>query len=329
MTRYRGCWGSLVNIPSVVCRFYEYHVAPWEFLLKVLLMRCLYWTLLSLWTTIFHTSFVHATFVLNGSDLFGEAVISELSAALESDGLSADLRFTGSLAGLQALSSGDAQAAIVALPDGANSLDSGLQRFPVGSQVAAFVVHTDNPVTEMDAADLVGIYAAGGAILNWSGFTDDPVWKDRKIAAFVADSDLVLTAELFSARVLNYADVKASVRRLPDDAEAIAAMVADDPGAIVLVDLLDVRAPARYLAIAGDSGAQAYSPTLDNIFFGDYALRLPFELVVSQDLPEATLSSLLNALYAPRMTQLLEANGFIPIPEPERNSLLSAYGSAD
>jgi ABC-type phosphate transport system substrate-binding protein len=262
---------------------------------------------------------------LVGTDLFSEEIIESIQRKLTADGHTIDLRFEGSLAAREALAIGTAEAVLVALPDPSERFDTSLMRYPVCSQVAALAVHETNPIFQMDLATLAGLYATGGTLLNWSQLSEDPFWKDRKISLYKAESGAALAAELFSAMALNHQDTKPTVRTVGANPEAIAAVVSDDPGAIVLVDLLTVGKPARYLAISPDSGSQGYSPTPDNIFFGDYPLRLPFELMVTPQFPPAILKSLLEVLYSEEVATAFTTGGFVPIPPAEREGFLSSF----
>ena len=272
----------------------------------------------------FGASGLAADLVIFGTDLFGEAIVERLEQQLEQDGHEVELRFEGSLSAREALEAGRADAVLLALPDPAERFPASMLRYPVCSQIAALVVHETNPIRQMELPTLAAIYAASGPVLNWGQLTEDPLWKDRKMALYKADSAAALAAELFSAMALKHEDPKASLRSASSIPDSVAALISDDPGAIVLVDGLSVGKPARYLAIADADARQGYSPTPDNIFFGDYPLRLPFELIVTPDLPTAVLRSLLAALYTDEMGAALQAIGFIPIPKAEQDSLIGS-----
>lgn len=267
---------------------------------------------------------IAADITIFGTDLFSEAIVERINESLMLEGHEVELQFEGSLAAREALDAGRAQAVLLALPDPSERFPASLSRYPVCSQIAALVVHESNPIRQLGIADIAGMFAMSGTLLNWGQLTDDPSWQDRKIALYKADSAAALAEELFSAMALNHEDTKASLRSTSADPVAIAAIVSDDPSAIVLVDSLSVGKPARYLAVAPEPGRQGYSPTPDNIFFGDYALRLPFELLVTPALPEPVLKSLLSALYSSAIDEALRSSGFIPIPNAERDSILGS-----
>lgn len=259
-----------------------------------------------------------------GTDLFNEDIITAIEDSLAVGESETNLQFKGTMAAVKALQAGSAQAAFLAVADSSLEWPSSYRRYPVGSQVVVFAVHSDNPVSQVTLDQLNGIFSSNGALLNWSTLTDDPFWLDKKISPYKADSDQLLSEELFSSRVLNYEDLKQTVRTLLPDPDTIAATLSDDQGSIVLLDGLNFVGPMRSLAVAASDSARAALPTLDNIFFGDYPLRLPFELIVTPDLPTETLKLILESLYSDSMTAILSANGFQPIPDPEKASILAS-----
>lgn len=259
-----------------------------------------------------------------GTDLFNEDIVSALKDRLAGGESETTLHFKGTMAAVEALESGSAQAAFLAVVDSELEWPSSYRRYPVGSQVVVFAVHSDNPVSQVTLDQLNGIFSANGALLSWSSLTDDPFWLDKKISPYKADSDQLLSEELFSARVLQYEDFKQTVRILLPDPDTIAATLSDDQGSIVLLDSLNFAGSMRSLAVAASDSDRAALPTLDNIFFGDYPLRLPFELIVTPDLPAETLKLLLECVYSDSMTAILSANGFQPIPDPEKASILAS-----
>lgn len=269
-------------------------------------------------------SLIAESVTIAGTDLFSEVIVSAIEERLAAGETDTTLQFKGTMAAVEALESGSAQAAFLAVVDSDVEWPSSYRRYPVGSQVVVFAVHSDNPVTQVTLDQLNGIFSSNGGLLNWSSLTDDPFWADKKISPYKADSDELLSEELFSSRVLQYEDFKQTVRPLLSDMDAIAATLSDDQGSIVLLDGLNFVGPMRSLAIAANDSTRAALPTLDNIFFGDYPLRLPFELVVTPDLPEETLKRLLEIVYSDSMTVILPASGFQPIPDPEKASILSS-----
>lgn len=259
-----------------------------------------------------------------GTDLFSEVIVSAIEDSIAAGESDTTLQFKGTMAAVEALESGSAQAAFLAVVNSDVEWPASYRRYPVGSQVVVLAVHSDNPVTQVTLDQLNGIFSSNGTLLNWSSLTDDPLWADKKISPYKADSDELLSEELFSSSVLQYEDFKQTVRTLLPDIDAIAATLSDDQGSIVLLDGLNFVEPMRSLAVAASDSTRAALPTIDNIFFGDYPLRLPFELVVSPDLPNETLKRLLESVYSDSMTAILSASGFQPIPDPEKASILAS-----
>ena len=263
-------------------------------------------------------------FTLSGSDLLGPEIQAALRASLEEAGLEADIVFEGTLRGRQKLEAATVEAGIFALADEGADLGD-FQVFPVGFQIAAFAVHVTNPVVELTYSQLAGIYQQAGLIANWAELTPAPEWRDRQISPWVARLENIVNLEVFNARVLKGTPLKPDVRSLNGDVEAMLSILIEDNAAILLLPHIRTGSVARFLAVKESDAGQAYTPSADNVYFGDYPLRLPFQLVVSAGLDRETTHALLKAVYSQRVTDALVAAYYLPVTESERRSILAQF----
>lgn len=261
---------------------------------------------------------------LSGSDLLGPAIEKALEAELSASGTDADFKFEGSLLGVQSLADGDSTAAILALADEADK-PGGLTLLPVGYQVAAFAVHEENPVAELTYSQLSSLYAESGSINSWGDLSDDTAWRERGVTLWAARSPLTMSLELFNAVVVDGSLLKQSVRYSTATGAELLTLAREDSSSIVLVPHVQAIPSVRFMAIKSEEGGNAYTPSADNIFFGDYPLRLPFYLAVAESASKAEVADVLNALFSDRVTQVMEAAGFVPLPESEQRSILSQF----
>ncbi|MEX0326470.1 MAG: PstS family phosphate ABC transporter substrate-binding protein [Puniceicoccaceae bacterium] len=264
-----------------------------------------------------------SSMTLTGSDLLGPAIQAALQEQLNAAGLDAELAFGGSLLAMQELQEGTADAAILAVP-GSDSSPGG-RTFPFGFQIVALAVHTTNPVTELTYGQLTSIFEQDGVLNNWSDLTAALEWRDRKISLWAVRSKSAITLEIFNAVVLQGSPLKDSVRYTVNDTEELQALIIENPSALVAVPAIPLTPSIRFLGVKGDESGQAYTPSEDNVLFGDYPLRLPFYLTVQDSLSEEDLGKLVRAIYSPEVTAALRSVNYMPVPETERQSLLAEF----
>ncbi|MGC9451232.1 MAG: PstS family phosphate ABC transporter substrate-binding protein [Oceanipulchritudo sp.] len=261
---------------------------------------------------------------ISGSDLLDAGIEDALRAELEAAGLEAALSFKGSLLGQKELEQGDADAAILAFPEDLPDSLPG-RRFPFAFQMVAFAVHASNPVPDLTYAMLASLYGQSGVLESWSNLTAQPEWRDRKISLWASRREDAINLEIFNAVVLQGSPLKRAVRYSTGDAAQLISIVVEDASALVLVPAIPANAAVRFLAVKAEEEGRGYTPTPDNVFFGDYPLRLPFYLVVSDRLDEATLAKLLRAIYSPAVTGALQNAYYMPMPDTERRSILAQF----
>jgi hypothetical protein len=262
--------------------------------------------------------------VISGSDLLGEGIRTALKAELAKSGLEAELALEGSLTGLKAFEEGTAVATILAIPEGEEFTSSG-NNYPFAFQVVAFAVHSSNPLVEVTYDQLRGVYSQGGPINDWSDLTDNSNWQDRNIASWVTRSTNLISLEIFSASVLKGSLLKESVRMAEPETENLYSIVEEEPSSLILVPYIPDTADVRFLAVKEVESGQAYTPSMDNVFFGDYPLRMPLELFVSDSLGEQESEQLLKAIYSDAVADALEAANFMPVSREERQATLSQF----
>ncbi|HKJ89698.1 MAG TPA: substrate-binding domain-containing protein, partial [Oceanipulchritudo sp.] len=211
---------------------------------------------------------------LAGSDLFGESVKDALKAELREGGIEAEIRFEGSLLGERELEEGQVEAALLALPDGTKG-ESPFQRYPVGFQLVVGAVHAANPVQVLTYTELAELFRSNGTINDWKGLTEDPDWSEQKLSLVAMRSEDSVALEIFNALVLKGQPLKRSVRILEDAEGGVARLLSEEAGALILTPWRPGVAGIKAIAVREGRENRGYTPTPDNVFFGDYPLRLP------------------------------------------------------
>ena len=261
---------------------------------------------------------------LSGSDLFGEGVKEALEVELRERGIEGEIRFEGSLLGEDELAQGQVEASLLALPDG---LEEGrpFQNYPVGFQLVVCGVHGANPVQELTYEELGELFRRNGTINDWKALTDDPEWSEQKLALMAMRSEDSVALEIFNAMVLKGQPLKGSVRILDNQAGAVERLLAEEAGALVLTPWRPGKSTIKPIAVRENADDRGYTPTSDNVFFGDYPLRLPFFLSVSPDLDLGVTETLLRALYSEAVSAALSEGGCMPLPEAEQRAQLARF----
>lgn len=260
-------------------------------------------------------------FVLKGSDLLGEALREAMQAEAGARGWALELDFEGSLDAVAGLEEGTVAAALVAWPEEEDGPD-GFTRYPVAFQIAALAVAASNPVESLSYRELEAMFRAGATLRSWGGLADGIDWEDASISLLALRREGSMALELFSAAVLGGEAYAEEMHLLTVSDEVMANRISEQVDAIVLVPWTAAQPGTKLLAVAQAEGEQGYNPSGENVFFGDYPLRLPFELVTSPGLNQERAAALLEVLYSERVTQQLQAAGFVPIPAQERQSIL-------
>ena len=75
--------------------------------------------------------------------------------------------------------------------------------------------------------------------------------------------------------------------------------------------------------ISTDPQSPAFGPTNDNVYYGDYPIRLPFQIVYKEE-RETELSEILSMLLSDKVTDVLRANHLFVLPDAIRESFVSS-----
>lgn len=193
------------------------------------------------------------------------------SFMLKYPGVTVTAEFTGSSAGIEAVTSGSVDIGNSSRALKEEEKSAGIVENIVAIDGIAVVVDTANTVTDLSREQLIGIYT--GAVKNWSelGGTDSPI----VVVGREAGSG---TRSAFE-ELLEIEDGCAYASEL-DSTGAVIARVASTPGAIgyVSLDALDNSVTAVSL-----EGVEA---TAENIKAGSYFLSRPFVMATKGEISE-------------------------------------------
>lgn len=262
-----------------------------------------------------------------GSDLLDGILKERLAAyAAEHDQWSLSIDLFGSMPALEMMRAGEANLAIVAIPDDAPKPSaSDFEAVVFAFKIAVIIVKNVHPMVEIDFSQLKGIYGTTGetSYTRWGemGLTTSG-WNNRPIQALALTTEDSVVFELFKYKALDRSPLKSNVA-LVTTAEELYAIMGIDSAAVAVADRVPQSSQYRALSVAsGKSGEIAFGPTAENVFYGDYALRLPLYLVFHKDKKDE-IKDLLAFLLSKDISNVLVSDGVMPLPENvRRRSLL-------
>ena len=259
------------------------------------------------------------------SDLLPESFNESIIGFSISNDLGIQTTRMGSLPMIEEFLQGQFDLCILAMPDDIEmpKLDeTSYNRLPLAYKSAVVAVHKDNPIRELRLDQLSSIFGSldGQSIKNWRdlGVTGYTVGT---ISPFVAIEDNGIARELFRHKVLSLSyDYISSVRTLKRDA-AITLMSSNENAIGIFPKDPEVEA-LKVLYVAKDQDSIAYGPNAENIFFGDYPIKLPFYVLYKYK-DSSRLLSIISFLMSDEIEMLLSDNAFFPVPKVIRGKYSS------
>ena len=181
-----------------------------------------------------------------------------------------------------------------------------LKGFPVARDGGGLMVHRDNAITTLSAAQVSDIFS--GRIRNWSkvGGANAPI---RVINREEGRGLVELFTHYFK---IKYGDIRA--QEVVGEHSLASAAVAAHPNAIMLVSVIlaeseaKAGAPIKLVALDGVAATRA------NILSGDYPLARPLSLV-TRELPSGISKTFIEYALSPQVVDIVENMGFVPYRE--------------
>jgi len=260
------------------------------------------------------------------SDLVAPALEAGLTSFADEQGIDLRVRFPGSFAAVEALRTGEADVGIIAVPDGRGyPLDESRYVYvELAFEVAYVVINERNPLTQATIPQLAGIYGQGTdlSLDRWDDLQSGSFLGARQIRALALSPDDDLTLDLFKFTAMPGHSLKPSVETLETDSSLLRE-IARETGSIAILSQRPAGEGAKALPIARGAGNQrgglAFDPTPQNVYYGDYALRLPVHLVFERSRAEE-MRPLVRLMMSDEISQILEKHGFVTIPGNLRKS---------
>ena len=264
------------------------------------------------------------TVTVAGSDLLQAAVSEPLQRYATQNGKDWKVDLSGTVPAMAALREGNAQLAIIAIPLSDVLPDS--KEYTVIKfcfQVDYILVNQANPLKEMDRNQLVGVFSTGDEnITRWEQLHLAGEWTTRPIIALSTSTDDGVVVELFKNTLFGHNEFKPTVQIMKTPTELVKTVV-DNPNSLALSGFDPGN--VTVISLSSEQGSAApgvpkvpFSPTEDNVYSGDYPLRLPFYLVF-KPADKARVSELVKLLLGNEFAGHLKAQHYMPVTETFRN----------
>lgn len=251
-----------------------------------------------------------------GSDLLKPALEPLLTNWGEEENVSLQTEFYGTLPTRAALEAGKADLTIMAIPDGKVPDESRFQSIPLAFEIMSVYVNASNPVPEISIPQLAGIFGNTAEVnySRWGEIGIPGAFGNRAIQPVALRQAQGVGIELFKHVVLHGDSLKPQTNYVPTE-ERLLEILRSDVGAIAIANLSGKKDGIKVLPISKGKGESfSFGPTPDNVYYGDYPIRLPFYLVFPIENKSKILPALRLLLGEKARNTLIE-NGFIPLPE--------------
>ena len=262
------------------------------------------------------------------SDLIADDISETIQELAKESAVEISIISIGSLPAIDSLRADEISLAIVVTPENSDSvtqlLDNTYKSFTFAYSTAVVAVNEANPINEVSFYNLQGIYGSDPdlSVENWSSLGVGSL-VGRSIRPLIKRDEKSVSAELFRYTVLQGEAMKLAVNEAVDS--EIEEMLVNNKAAVAVLPYLPDNPKIKALMISTDSESPAFGPTNDNVYYGDYPIRLPFQIVYKEE-RESELSEVLRILLSDEVTNVIRTNHLFVVPNAIRESLASSLG---
>ena len=256
------------------------------------------------------------------SDLLADYILAPLKVYGAENGTTFVVDSIGSLPALNRLRSDEIDLAIVAIPEGDEVPRDEFNIYPFAYDVAVIVVNDSNPIDEISVARLGGIFGSNEELnLNTWGELELSGWGSRNIKALAGTNDNSIALELFKHSIFKGGGLKPNVSMVKDT--EIEDLIGSDAASIAILSRMPENSNIKVLMVSsgGDTYAPAFGPTDDNVYYGDYPIRLAF-YILHNARDDIKLRTTIRELLNDEVATSLRANDFIALPDTVRRKFL-------
>ena len=153
----------------------------------------------------------------------------------------------------------------------------------VAIDCVAIFVNKDNPIESLTLEQIEAIFSiTGSEQMTWGDLgVDDPAWADRALT-LTGRNSASGTYKYFKKYALGGNDFKPTVQENPGSSGVVNA-ISQDPTAIGYSGIGYRTPDVKIVPVAFEAGEDAFEPTVDNAFSGDYPLARFLYLYLNYD----------------------------------------------
>ena len=259
---------------------------------------------------------------------YSDLIPNDLQEFLYKEAVTLDRKYDADITNLSAYHSGSLpmiedflsdrlDICILALPEDSEFEvleDEQIIKIPFGYKSSIVVINAENPISEITIDELAKMFSDSSAttnLLTWRDFGISS-FSTSSIKAFAVKEDVGISSDLFRHTVLGENSYSSSVSF--DGKDNIERMIVQDKSAIGVFPTNPENANLKVLHVAQNKESIAYGPSVDNIYYSDYPIRLPFYIVFNKA-NLGQLFPLINLLLSDSVADIIEKSDFYPIPK--------------
>jgi phosphate transport system substrate-binding protein len=175
-------------------------------------------------------------------------------------------------------------------------------------------VHKDNPIKELSLDQVRQIFSVEGKDMTWGDLGLTGEWADKSVSLYGRNSASG-TYGYFKEIALGKKDFKASVKEQPGSSSVVQG-VASDKFAIGYSGIGYITADVKAVSLSTKTGEEAFGPTPENAYSGEYPLsRFLFVYVNAKPGEGATpvVREFLKLVLSQQGQQVVVKDGYFPI----------------
>jgi phosphate transport system substrate-binding protein len=262
----------------------------------------------------------HAEVRVVGSDMLGANFPDALRAYSQRNDLGVTLNLAGSRSGMEQLASGKADLVLACFAPSEKLPEAPFVAWPVAYHTAVVVVPAALPLSQISFDQLNMIYGdvAQSGLKRWNDLGVSGLWANRNILPNMLGQAGGLTCDLFRYTVLQVPSFRPTVGMQSSLAECLTRIRGEEGGMAILPVLPVGQTNLKTLLLAKGKQDVAFGPTPDNLYSGDYPIRLPVYLVFRREAAKQ-LQPVLRYLLGEDAVPLWEDAKLVPLPLRVRN----------
>jgi phosphate transport system substrate-binding protein len=191
--------------------------------------------------------------------------------------------------------------------------------YVIGYDALAIYVHKGNPLEEITFDQIAAIYSESATITRWSQLGVKIPGARSDAIVRVSRQSSSGTYEFLRERVLENQDVKNGSRDMNGSKEVVE-LVASAPTAIGYSGMGYATSGVKILRVAVRAGETPFPPTVQNTLDQKYPIARSLHIFTLGE-PRGASRDFIDWVLSDAGQKLVEATGYVPIPEEQRIKL--------